>query len=181
LELAFPLLLPLFFLFAGARLRLLGVVAAATVGLWPPRAFHKASAAFTIAADVLWLPAPTVSLMEGRRRMRKVRVWTDSWREMLFEFHHENAGLEALHFHGETKQVKVRLPLALSKLSKQSFFQLIEWLILIIADIHCVENVWKNLLGQARALAYLSFCDLIPAAANCPSIRQNQICGSLMS
>jgi hypothetical protein len=48
---------------------------------------------------------------------------------MQFEFPHENAGLEPLHFHGETKQVKVRLPLALSKLSKQNFFQLIEGLI----------------------------------------------------
>ncbi len=34
---------------------------------------------------------------------------------MLLEFLHENAGLEALHVHGESKQFEVRLPLAFSK------------------------------------------------------------------
>jgi hypothetical protein len=33
---------------------------------------------------------------------------------------HENAGLEALHFHGEAKQLKIRLPFALSELPEQS-------------------------------------------------------------
>jgi hypothetical protein len=49
-----------------------------------------------------------------KHSQKEVCVWRYSWREMLFEFPHENAGLEALHFHGETKQFKVRLPLALS-------------------------------------------------------------------
>jgi hypothetical protein len=41
---------------------------------------------------------------------------------MLFELSHENAGLETLHFHGESKQFKIRLPLAFAKLpSKTSF------------------------------------------------------------
>jgi hypothetical protein len=86
---------------------------------------------------------------------------------MLLEFPHENAGLEALHFHEETKQVKVRLLLALSELSKQNFFQLIEGLIWIIADIIVSKMSRRTCLGKlARALAYLSLCDLIPAAAN---------------
>jgi hypothetical protein len=40
-------------------------VAAATVGLWPPRASHKAFASFSTAAAILWLPVLTASLMEG--------------------------------------------------------------------------------------------------------------------
>jgi hypothetical protein len=35
---------------------------------------------------------------------------------MLLKFSHENAGLEALHFHGELKQFKKGLSLAFSKL-----------------------------------------------------------------
>ncbi len=77
------------------------------------------------------------------------RVRTDSWRETLFEFSHESARLEALHFHGDTKQVEVRLPLTLSKLSGQHFFQMIKRLIRIVADIDFVQNVPKDLLGQA--------------------------------
>jgi hypothetical protein len=37
---------------------------------------------------------------------------------MLLEFFHDNAGLEALHFHGELKQSKIGLPLAFSELPK---------------------------------------------------------------
>ncbi len=37
----------------------------ATVGPWLPRASHRASAAFTMAPAVKWLPAPTVSRMDG--------------------------------------------------------------------------------------------------------------------
>jgi hypothetical protein len=68
---------------------------------------------------------------------------------MLFEFSHVNAGFEALHFHGKPKQVKIRLPFALSKLSKQNIFQMIKRLIRIVVDINCVKNVPKDLLGQA--------------------------------
>ncbi len=67
---------------------------------------------------------------------------------MLFEFPHESAGLEALQFHGESKQVKVRLPLTLSKLPEQHLFQMIKRLIRIVANIDCVRNVPKDLLGQ---------------------------------
>jgi hypothetical protein len=48
---------------------------------------------------------------------------------MFFELSHENTGLEALHFHGKAKQFEVRLPFAVSKLSKQSVFPKIERLI----------------------------------------------------
>jgi hypothetical protein len=40
---------------------------AATIGSWP-RASHKASAAQTVSATVLWFPAPTASLIKGGTR-----------------------------------------------------------------------------------------------------------------
>ncbi len=72
-----------------------------------------------------------------------------SCREILFELSHENTGLKALHFHGKAKQFKVGLPLALSKLSKQSIFQKIEQISRVITDIKSIQNVLKDLLGQA--------------------------------
>jgi hypothetical protein len=66
-----PILSPLFPLL-GAGLLLRCVQAAATVGSWPPRASHRASAAFTMAAAVLWSPAPTVSLMDAGRRIKNI-------------------------------------------------------------------------------------------------------------
>ncbi len=57
---------------AGAGLLLCCVVAAATVGSWAPRVSHKASAAVTIAAVVLWFQEPTASLMEGGRRIKNI-------------------------------------------------------------------------------------------------------------
>jgi hypothetical protein len=54
---------------------------------------------------------------------------------MLFEFPHENAGLEALHVHGEAKQFEVRLPLAFPELPEQNSFQKIKRMIRIVADI----------------------------------------------
>jgi hypothetical protein len=68
---------------------------------------------------------------------------------MLFELSHENTGLKALHFHGKAKQFKVRLPLDLSKLSKQSIFQKVERLGRVVTDIKCIQNGPKDLLGQA--------------------------------
>ncbi len=89
----------------------------------------------------------------------------------MFELSHENTGLKALHFHGKVKQFKVRLPFALSKLSKQSIFQKVEWLGRVVTDIQGIKMSRRTCLGRlARALAYLSFCDLIPAAANWASI-----------
>ncbi len=66
-----PLFLPLFPLL-GAGLLLRCVKAAATVGSWSPRASHRASAALTMAAAVLWVPAPTVSLIDGGRRIKNI-------------------------------------------------------------------------------------------------------------
>jgi hypothetical protein len=68
----------------------------------------------------------------------KICVWRNSRRQVLFEFPHENAGLEALHVHGEPKQFEVRLPLALSKLPEQNSFQEIKRMIRIVADIQGV-------------------------------------------
>jgi hypothetical protein len=125
---------PFVFPLVGAGLLLLRVVAAATVGSWPPRAYHKASAARTVSAAVLWFPAPTASLMDGGRRMRKMAMKRSVSGETpggrcWLSFPHENAGPEALHVHGESKQLEVRLPLAFSKLSEQNSFQKIERII----------------------------------------------------
>ncbi len=49
--------------------------------------------------------------------------------KMLLELPHEDAGLEALHLHGESEQLKIGLPFALSELPKQNFFQKIVRLI----------------------------------------------------
>jgi hypothetical protein len=72
----------------------------------------------------LWFPAPTASHMEGSRWIKNIER-----KRSLFEFPHEVAGLEALHFHGEPKQLKTGLPFAFSKLPKQNFFQKIKRLI----------------------------------------------------
>jgi hypothetical protein len=77
----------------------------------------------------------------GRRQtnkehgQEKIQVRGNSWREMLFELPHENGGLEALHFHEEAEQFEIRLPLALSELSRQSFYQAVKRIIRIIADM----------------------------------------------
>ncbi len=68
---------------------------------------------------------------------------------MLFKLSHKNTRLKALHFHGKAKQFKVRLPFALSKLSKQSIFQKVERLVRVVTDIKTIQNVLKDLLGQA--------------------------------
>ncbi len=40
--------------------------------VWPPQESHRASAAFIMAAAVPWAPAPTVSLIYGRRRIKNI-------------------------------------------------------------------------------------------------------------
>jgi hypothetical protein len=65
---------------------------------------------------------------------------------MMFELSHENTGFEALHFHGKM-QFKVGLPLALSKLPKQSMFQKIKRLSRVVTDMESIQNVSKDLLG----------------------------------
>ncbi len=69
---ALPPLLSSLFPLLRAGLLFRCVEAAATVGSWPPRASHRVSAAFTMAAAVPWAPAPTVSLMDGGRRIKKI-------------------------------------------------------------------------------------------------------------
>jgi hypothetical protein len=61
---------------------------------------------------------------------------------MLFKLSHENTGFKTLHFRGKAKQFKVRLPLALSKLSSKVFFKTSNG----SAEY---QNVPKDLLGQA--------------------------------
>ncbi len=56
----------------GAGLLLQLVVLTETVGLLPPWASHKASAALNIAAAALWFPGPTSSCMEGGSQMRNI-------------------------------------------------------------------------------------------------------------
>jgi hypothetical protein len=86
---------------------------------------------------------------------------------MLFVLSHENTGHKALHFHGKAKQFKLGLPLALSKLSKQSIFKKLNGIAEALQTSRVSKmSCWTCLGRLARALAYLSFCDLIPAAAN---------------
>jgi hypothetical protein len=66
-----PLLSPLFLLL-GAGLLLRCVEVAATVGSLPSRASHRASTAFTMVVAVPWAPAPTVSLMDGGKRIKNI-------------------------------------------------------------------------------------------------------------
>jgi hypothetical protein len=86
----------------------------------------------------------TRRFLHGRRQanqkhcLKKIVVGADTVRKMLLEFPHEDAGLEALHLHGESEQLKIGLPFALPKLSKQNLFQKIKKLILFVADIDCV-------------------------------------------
>jgi hypothetical protein len=73
--------------------------------------------------------------LHGRRQanqkhcQKKIVVSADTVRKMLLELPHEEAGLEALHLHGESEQLKIGLPFSLSELPKQNFFQKIKKLI----------------------------------------------------
>jgi hypothetical protein len=70
LEQALPFLLSFFLLLGGAGLLMRWVVAASTMGLWPPQASHKGSAALTIATAALWFLAPEG--MEGGRQIKDI-------------------------------------------------------------------------------------------------------------
>ncbi len=110
-----------------------GVVAAASVpeGIRSSNHHHGCLVAYGTSCmeDSSWIK---------KTEKKKICVRTDSMREMLFEFSHDNAGLETLHFHGEPKQFKIRLPLAFAELPKQNNYQKIKRLIRIITDIPCV-------------------------------------------
>jgi hypothetical protein len=69
---------------------------------------------------------------------KKICVFRNSRRQVLFEFPHKNARLEALHVHGEPKQFKIRLSFVLSILPEQNCFQKIKRMIRIVADIQGV-------------------------------------------
>jgi hypothetical protein len=60
---------------------------------------------------------------------KKIVVWADTARKILLKLPHEDTGLEALHLHDESEQLKIGLPFALSELPKPNFFQKIERLI----------------------------------------------------
>jgi hypothetical protein len=132
LEWALPFLLLLFFLSVGAG-RLLS----------HGGFYHRVVAAMSVPQGIggsnnrhgCLVVSGTYRLPHGRQYpdqehgKKKIYVWTDSMREMLFEFSHENAGLETLHFHAELKQFKIRLPLALTELPMQNIFQNIKRLV----------------------------------------------------
>jgi hypothetical protein len=66
--------------------------------------------------------------------------------EMLFEYSHENAGLEALHFHGEPKQFKIGLPIAFSELrldeaEPDSWFLFIAGAKLDLSGSYCLDGL----------------------------------------
>jgi hypothetical protein len=60
---------------------------------------------------------------------KNIVIWADIVRKMLLEFTCEDAGLEALHLHRESEQLKIGLQFSLSELPKQNFFQKIKRLI----------------------------------------------------
>jgi hypothetical protein len=96
LEQALPFLVSFFL--GGAGLLMHWVVAASTVGLWPPQASHNGSAALTIAMAALWFLAPTASRMKGGRQIKdiakkKIVIWADTMRKMLMSFPMRMLGL----------------------------------------------------------------------------------------
>jgi hypothetical protein len=76
--------------------------------------------------------------VESKTLPKKIVVLADTVRKMLLELPQEDAGLEALHLHGESEKLKIGLPLSLSELPKQNFFQKIKRLICFVSDIDCV-------------------------------------------
>jgi hypothetical protein len=73
--------------------------------------------------------ASSYRFSHGRRKAdqqhgnEKIIVRGNSWREVLFELPHENAGFEALHFHGEEEQFKIGLPFALPNCPSKAFLK----------------------------------------------------------
>jgi hypothetical protein len=67
--------------------------------------------------------------VESKTLPKKIVVSADTVRKMLLELPQEDAGLEALHLHGESEKLKIGLLLSLSELPKQNFFLKIKRLI----------------------------------------------------
>ncbi len=132
-------------------------VAAVTMGSWPPRASHKASAALTMAmaptmaSAVLWFPTPTASCMDGSRQIKNIETTTFSsgltpWGCCL-SFPMRMLGMRpCISMVSPSYSKKVGLPFAFSELPKHNFFQKIKRL---IRFIDCVKNVLKDFPGQA--------------------------------
>ncbi len=131
-------------------------------------------------ATVLWFPAPTASCMEGDRwnknMARKYCCLDWHHEEDAAWVSHEDAGLEALHLHGESEQFKIGLAIcsfrtAQAKSSKRSQ----GW-----SDSLQTSTVSK----MSRCLAWAGWPEhwhLMPAVANCFSKKQNQMAGSSSS
>ena len=178
-----PLLSPLFPLL-GAGLLLRCVEVAATVGSWPPRASHRASAAFTMAAAVLWSPAPTVSLMEAGRRIKNIAKKRSLSGEapggrFCLSFPMRTLGLRPCISMGRRSKSKYDCHLLLPNCPSKVFFKKSNGSSESLQASMVSRMSRRTCLGRlASALAYLSFCDLIPAAANWASMRRNQMCSS---
>jgi hypothetical protein len=176
-----PPLLSHLFPLLGAGLLLHCVEAAATVGSWPPRASYRASAAFAMAVAVPWAPAPTASLMDDGRRIknieRKRSLSGDTPRgRCCFSFPMRTLGLRPCISMGSQSH------LLLLNCPSKVFFRKLNGSSESLQMSRVSKMSRRTCFGRlARALAYFSFCDLIPAAANWASMRRNQICGSSSS
>jgi hypothetical protein len=72
------------------------------------------------------LPTPTASLIEGGSQIKNIDKkgqCPGNMGEMLLQFSHENAGLEALHFQGETKQLKIHCHLLFPNCPSKAVFR----------------------------------------------------------
>jgi hypothetical protein len=87
------------------------------------------------------------SLIKNMER-NKISVGTNSVREELFQFAHENACLDAVHSQGHTKHLKIGLLLALAKLPEQYSLEIIKRVIGLVAGIEGIQNISQNLFGQ---------------------------------
>ncbi len=141
------------------------------------------STAFTMAAAVLWAPAPTVSLIDGGRRIKNIArkrslLGDTPGGRCCLSFPMRTLGLRpCIPWEGEAIQNKIAT--CSSQTAQAKYFLKVKRLILVVKDIKSIQMSRRTCLGKlARALAYLSFCDLIPAAANWASMRRNQMCGS---
>jgi hypothetical protein len=166
----------------GVGLLLCCVEAAATLGSWPPRASCRASAAFTMAGAVPWAPAPTVSLMDGGRRIRNIERKRSLSGDApggrcCLSFPMRTLGLRpAFPWEGKAIQSKIAIYsfqtvqakyFSKNHTARQSHYRHQEY-------PKCPEGLaWAGWQGHRH-----SFCDLIPAAANWASMRQNQMCCS---
>jgi hypothetical protein len=80
------------------------------------------------------------------------------------------------------KQLKIRLPFALAKLTQQNHFEMVKRLLGVVESINYVKNISQDLLRQiGKCVCILSFWYLMAVAANCTSMRWKQVAGSSSS